>query len=315
MSKLSLGNISKGSKYELVRMVLYSTEGVGKTTFASQWPSPIFFDIEGGSTLLDVSRFEKSQLSKYEDVLEALSVLETEDHSFKTLVIDTVDALENLVQDFICRKHGKGGLEEFEYGRGHSFVGDEFKLLYSKIEKLQNQKQMDVLFLCHAQIKTFKNPSGPDYDTYLTKLNEKNIGSWLRERCNIVAFANFELIAKAENGSKSRAFSTDVRVIHFSTNRGFNAKSRFELPKKMLLDYRKFNELLSAQRDKKAVNVGELVLEVKAVLYKISEENRSKKVKGEKTLEQVVNEILDSGNISEIKKCLDRLNAMTEEVE
>ena len=52
--------IIKGHLNAAVKTVLYGTEGIGKTTFASQFPDPLFIDTEGGTTRYDVARFEES---------------------------------------------------------------------------------------------------------------------------------------------------------------------------------------------------------------------------------------------------------------
>jgi replication-associated recombination protein RarA len=47
-----------GKQKKKVRAVIYGPEGIGKSTMASQFPKPIFFDIEGGTHALDVARVQ-----------------------------------------------------------------------------------------------------------------------------------------------------------------------------------------------------------------------------------------------------------------
>lgn len=53
MSKYS---ITTGILDSPVKTVLYGPEGIGKSTFASHFPDPVFIDTEGGTKRLDVKR-------------------------------------------------------------------------------------------------------------------------------------------------------------------------------------------------------------------------------------------------------------------
>ena len=62
--------ISKGIIKKPALVLIYSPDGVGKSTFASEAPAPIFVGPEDGSSNLDVERFEG--LSTFEDVKKAI---------------------------------------------------------------------------------------------------------------------------------------------------------------------------------------------------------------------------------------------------
>ena len=49
-------NITTGKRKRAQKVVVYGTEGIGKTTFASHFPSPVFIDTEGSTDHLDVAR-------------------------------------------------------------------------------------------------------------------------------------------------------------------------------------------------------------------------------------------------------------------
>ncbi len=44
--------ISKGTINKALRVVLYGTEGIGKSTFASRFPGAVFIDTEGSTNQL-----------------------------------------------------------------------------------------------------------------------------------------------------------------------------------------------------------------------------------------------------------------------
>ena len=49
-------NITRGIQNKPIKAVIYGPEGIGKTTFASQFPDPLFVDVEGSTTRMDVAR-------------------------------------------------------------------------------------------------------------------------------------------------------------------------------------------------------------------------------------------------------------------
>lgn len=53
MLKINQGVIDRPQK-----VVVYGSEGIGKSTFASKFPDPLFIDTEGGTSHMDIRRIE-----------------------------------------------------------------------------------------------------------------------------------------------------------------------------------------------------------------------------------------------------------------
>ena len=56
-------NITRGVVPCAQKVVVYGVEGIGKTTFASKFPDPLFIDVEGGTKHLDVARVDPAPQS------------------------------------------------------------------------------------------------------------------------------------------------------------------------------------------------------------------------------------------------------------
>jgi len=73
---------------------------MGKTTLAAMFPNPVFIRTEDGTASLqgneNVSLFPLA--TSTQDVLDAIEVLATEKHEFKTVVIDSITQLATLVE-------------------------------------------------------------------------------------------------------------------------------------------------------------------------------------------------------------------------
>ena len=82
-----LANIQRGRAPTPPRILLYGTEGIGKSTFASEAPKPIFVQTEDGLAEIDCDEFPLA--TSFDDVLQALAELRAQAHDYETVVIDT----------------------------------------------------------------------------------------------------------------------------------------------------------------------------------------------------------------------------------
>ena len=113
--------IVKGVRPSPRRIMLYGPHGIGKGTWASKAPSPIFLDIEGG--LEDTECERTDRLGSIDQVNEALTWLVSGDHDYKTCVVDTVDWLEQLIHKQIVKDEGKNNVKsiaDIGYGKGYA---------------------------------------------------------------------------------------------------------------------------------------------------------------------------------------------------
>src|SRR4051812_2649842 len=92
---ISLSSIETGVSFKPPRILIYGVQGIGKTTMISQAPDPIMVQTEDGEGVIDIPRFPLAR--SFDDVMEALGVLATTDHKYKTVGIDSLDWMEPLV--------------------------------------------------------------------------------------------------------------------------------------------------------------------------------------------------------------------------
>lgn len=267
--KMNLSSLTKGKQSKPWRVLLYGTEGVGKSTFASQCPSPVFLGAEDGTAHLDVQRFQSPQT--WDDMRAAVQSLLDETHQFKTLVVDTVDWAEPLLWAHICLRDKKKDIEDYGYGKGYQAALDEWRVFLAQLERLR-EKQINVLLLGHSHLRPFKNPEGEDYDRYELKLHLK-AGGLLKEWCDAVLFAAHEMIAtKDKKTSRVRGFSTGARLMHASKTAAYDAKNRFDLPDTMPFSYADFASAMAGT----SVDVEALLAEIKRKTDAIKEADREK---------------------------------------
>lgn len=219
MGKMSLQNVVSGKLVRPVRVLIHGTEGVGKSTFAADAPAPIFICPEDGTAQLDIERFPEP--AHYDEVIEAINVLQHEEHDRKTLVLDTADWLEPLIWEAVCAKAKKPNIEAFGFGKGYVAALDEWRGLVARLDRLR-AKGMHIVIVAHSHVKAFSNPEGENFDRYELKLNGKAAGL-LKEWSDAVLFASFEQ-ATYEDGSRHKGISTGARVMRSERRAAFDAK-------------------------------------------------------------------------------------------
>lgn len=241
-----LTSVVRGRIEKPIRVVLYATDGLGKSTFASRAPSPIFIGAEDGTAQLDVARMPN--VSTWRDILESVDELADDlTHDFKTIVLDTADWAEPMCWDAVCKTGGKADIEAFGYGKGYTAALEQWRFLLSRFETARNQRGMNIIVLAHSWVKAFKNPEeSGDYDRYEMSLNAKAAGL-LKQWADCVLFGNYETFTHEANG-RTKGISTGARVIHTQRRAAFDAKNRFDLPDTLPLDWDAFAEAVAAHR-------------------------------------------------------------------
>ena len=181
--QIKTGKITRAQK-----CVIYGCEGVGKSTFASKFPKPLFADLEGGTAHLDVPRI--SDLNTWETLLSCIDELIADKQGFKTFVLDTADWAERLCIEFLCKKYKKTGIEDFGYGKGYQYLAEEYARMLGKLTALQNSG-MHVLVLAHSTIKKLELPEeNGTYDHYELKCS-RGVSPLIKEWADGLLFANY----------------------------------------------------------------------------------------------------------------------------
>jgi hypothetical protein len=230
-----LTSIKRGPDIKPPRLFIYAVEGIGKTTFAANAPSPIFIQTEDGLGSLDAARFP--MVETIDDVRQAIGSLYESEHEFETVVLDSVDWLEQIISREIEAKHDA---KELAYGKGALKQAEVWQELLGGFNALRNDKGMSVILIGHSQIKRFDSPETEPYDRYSPKLQERS-NALVREWADAVLFANYRTVVKTtEVGFKkevSRGITTGERLLYTTEKPAYMAKNRYALPDSLPLSW------------------------------------------------------------------------------
>ena len=223
-----LNEVSTGIQIPAIKINISGTDGIGKTTFASQAPKPIFIKTESGTNYVDTSSFPLCE--SYDDIVNQTRTLHDEKHEYKTVVFDTTDWAEKLVQQKVCMNHSIKSIESLGYGKGFTESAELFGRLLRMFDALQ-KKKMHVILLSHVGIRTFNDPEREPYDR-LEMSTHKKVSAMIREGVDFNLFANYEVSTRTSGqGFKetTRAVSYGKRKLFHKYTAAFDAKSRVDL--------------------------------------------------------------------------------------
>lgn len=236
-------NITKGIISKPVKVCVYGVEGIGKTTFASQFPEPLFFDLDKGSAQLDVSRV--TDITSWPLLMSNIKEVYDNPTICKTLVIDTADAAERMCIDYICGKFNKKGIEDFGYGAGYTYLTEEFARFLVQLDACIGQG-INVVVLAHAVLKTVTLPEEMGtYDHWELKLSSKTtnkVAPLVKEWADLLLFANYKTIL-IEDGTRKKA-AGGKRIMYTTHTTFADAKNRFSLAEELPFDYNEIARLI-----------------------------------------------------------------------
>lgn len=229
--------ITKGKRARAQKVVVYGPEGIGKSTFAAQFPEPLFIDTEGSTDNMDVSRLDKP--SSYTMLKNEIAWVKANPTVCKTLVIDTIDWAESLVIADVCAQHGKKGIEDFGWGNGYTYTKEEMGRLLNQLGELVDLG-INVVLTAHAQMRKFEQPDEMgSYDRWELKLGKKTSSQTaplVKEWADMVLFANYKTVVMTADNGKKKA-TGGQRVLYTQHHPAWDAKNRHGLPEEMTFDY------------------------------------------------------------------------------
>lgn len=230
--------ITKGKRARAQKVVIYGTEGIGKSSLASQFPEPLFIDTEGSTDNMDVARLDKP--TSWIMLNNQIAFIKANPTVCKTLVIDTIDWAESLCVDNLCAMHGKKGIEDFGYGNGYVYAKEEMGRFLNKLQDLI-EIGINIVLTAHAQIRKFELPDEMgSYDKYELKLGKKTSSQTaplVKEWADLLLFCNYKTYLISQEKSTKKKAQGNQRVMYTEHNPAWDAKNRHGLPSELPLDY------------------------------------------------------------------------------
>lgn len=247
-----LSRVHRGRVAKPPRVLCYGVEGIGKSTFGSQSPKPIFIQCEDGLDEIETDRFPLA--TSYDDVVTALAELRTASHEYETVVIDSLDWLERLVWDKLCIQHGVSSIEKVDggYARGYTHALTFWREIIDHLNLLRNTRGMVVLLIAHSKVERFEDPESSPYDRYSPRLH-KHAAALISEWCDAVLFATRRMRAQSEDAGfgRKRTIAHAIgagggeRILRCVGGPSCVAKNRYGITEELPLSWAAFMQALT----------------------------------------------------------------------
>jgi hypothetical protein len=231
----------KKSTLKPPRILVHGGEGVGKTTFACGAPDVYLLDLEKGRAMCDPLMAQEPD--SYTEVMEHLKALATQEHGYKTLVVDSLDMLESMITAYVCEQNGWKAITEPAYGKGYGARTDMcWAPFWRALDYLRDTKNMMVILIAHSQIVKVEDPILPGFDSYTLHLYKTESAKAI-EWPDVVGYCAIKTYT-IKDGARNLATTAGERVILTRKNPAYTAKNRYNMPEEIPLVWSEFAKYL-----------------------------------------------------------------------
>lgn len=231
---MSEPKIRRGKIRRAQKIILYGPEGIGKSTFAAQFPKPLFIDTEGSTAHLDIARFET--METYGDIREAIQYVGKNPSVCQTLVVDTMDWAEQMIATHILKQYSWESIEAPGYGKGYTVLAEEVQTFLSWLTRL-TELDINVVLTAHATMRKFEQPGGEGaYDRWELKL-QKKVAPLVKEWADAMLFLNYETFISNKDKNGKGKVTGGNRALYANHRPTFDAKNRWGLGENLPFSY------------------------------------------------------------------------------
>jgi hypothetical protein len=219
------------------RILIHGGEGVGKTTFACGAPNVYMLDLEKGRAMCDPLMAQEPD--SYTEVMEHLKALATQDHGYRTLVIDSLDMLESMITAYVCEQNGWKAITEPAYGKGYGARTDTcWAPFWRCLDYLRDTKNMMIILVAHSHVIEVKDPILPSFDMHTLHLYKTETAK-ATEWPDVIGYCMIKTYTTTE-GTRNLATTANERVILTRKNPAYTAKNRYNMPEEIPLSWAEF---------------------------------------------------------------------------
>lgn len=240
---MSKYEVQQTMQIEPMKVLIYGVEGIGKTTFASKFPDPIFIDTEGSTGFINARKLPNP--TSWTMLLDELEDIKSEPRG-KTLIIDTLDWAERLAKKYLMDKNKWAAIDSTNYGSRYVALSDEIGKLLNKLTEIKDVG-INVVLTAHAETKKHELPDEMgQYDKYTLKLASRD-ASLAKEWADMILFFNYKTTIISDSKSNSKKATGGQRVMYTTHKPAWDAKNRLGLPDELPIDFEAIRELFEAK--------------------------------------------------------------------
>ncbi|MGH2110096.1 AAA family ATPase [Aerococcus urinaeequi] len=224
---------------------IYGATMNGKSYLASEFPNPLFLDTDGNASanpypsiqLRNVrgknGKISESVVDQFDQII---TELQTTKHGFETVVLDVIDDIVVMIEQYICDREGVETIGDIGYGKGYAAFSNIFNALVIELKALP----INVIYVSRIATREENNVS---YE--IPSLKEKHVNI-VNGNCDYMIQAkkvgkNYLRIVKEKRKNYQRDKIDDERILEildtltgaFDRSQRTNKKKQDEIVKKL----------------------------------------------------------------------------------
>ncbi|MBA5746558.1 AAA domain-containing protein [Aerococcus sp. 150760007-1] len=224
---------------------IYGATMNGKSYLASEFPNPLFLDTDGNASanpypsiqLRNVrgknGKISESVVDQFDQII---TELQTTKHGFETVVLDVIDDIVVMIEQYICDREGVETIGDIGYGKGYAAFSNIFNALVIELKALP----INVIYVSRIATREENNVS---YE--IPSLKEKHVNI-VNGNCDYMIQAkkvgkNYLRIVKEKRKNYQRDNIDDERILEildtltgaFERSQRTNKKKQDEIVKKL----------------------------------------------------------------------------------
>lgn len=156
------------------KILIYGPGGIGKSTLAAGAPYPLIIQTEDRIAHIEGDRTDViTTLDEWINVMNAIMV---DEHSYKTIVIDSVDWLEEVLIKHLIKEEGVNSFRQVNDGFGQEIVALD-ALIRDKVIKpldiIRNDRGCAIVMIAHSTNAVVKDPELLEYNRAMPALRRR----------------------------------------------------------------------------------------------------------------------------------------------
>lgn len=151
-----------------MRILVHGEPGTGRKTFCAQAPNPVFLCLDRNGPPRGVPCWEivhnDGDAIRYPDVVAALSRVVDESHEYKTVVVQSMDAIQALIIKEIEEETGQtfSAYNDENRGGGYELIAEHWETFYNYLDVVQRKRNVHVVLIADSRYNAaFGVDSGP----------------------------------------------------------------------------------------------------------------------------------------------------------